>query len=70
MKWEIYHEVGISSAILRGCEESLEAGGCHFKTCLKWGNLKGRVKIYSKFLAYVGFLCYDVSSQLAHSKAW
>jgi hypothetical protein len=70
MKWEMYNEEDISPAILRGCEESLEAGGWHFKICLKWGKLKGRGKIYSKCPAYAGFLCYDVSCQLAHSKAW
>jgi hypothetical protein len=34
MKWEIYNEEDISSAILRGCEDCLEAGGRHFKTLL------------------------------------
>jgi hypothetical protein len=33
MKWEMHNKEDISSAILRGCEEYLEAGGWH-KTCL------------------------------------
>lgn len=35
MKFEMCNKEDISSAILRGCEECLEAGGWHFKTCLK-----------------------------------
>jgi len=67
MTWEMHNEEDILSAILRGCEECLEAGGWH-KTCLTWGKLKDREKIYSEFPAYAGFLCYDVSCQLACSE--
>jgi hypothetical protein len=35
MKREMYNKDDISSATLRGCEECLEAGGWHFKNCLK-----------------------------------